>query len=88
MAGKYVGVNNAKITNRSTCGGDKKAGLVSTATGQSGFTRVQLNYYAHNCPCSYSYFLKKNRKTCPPEWNNYRTVGSTTKINGMRVFSN
>ena len=86
MAGKYAGVNNRQITNRPTCGGNKKAGLVSTATGQSGFTRVQLNYYAHKCPCSYTKFL--NMKTCPKPWNNYRVVGSTTKINGMRVFSN
>ena len=80
MAGSYAGVNKAKITNRSTCGGDKKAGLVSTATGQSGYTRVQLNMKSKNCPCSYSNFLGK---PCTGILTKNKVVGLTTRIGGI-----
>lgn len=83
MAGKYAGVNNRKLTNRPTCGGDKKQGsvpkatsfFIANSTGNKYRTRTNTNY-----PLS--------SKSCPKSWNNYKTVGSTTKINGMRVFSN
>lgn len=80
MAGSYAGVNNAKITNRSTCGGNKKQGIVSKATGQSGLTRVQLNSKNQRTNIKYTLSLST---TCSIPGKDNKVVGLTTRIGGI-----
>tara|TARA_R110002072_G_scaffold8051_4_gene42499 strand:+ start:8365 stop:8619 length:255 start_codon:yes stop_codon:yes gene_type:complete len=81
MTGRYAGVNNAKITNRPTCGGDTKQGIVSKATGQSGLTRVQSNSKT-NIRTNINYKLSLSRSCNIPGKNN-KVVGLTTRIGGI-----
>ena len=71
------------LINRPQGGGPKKQGLVSSATGDSGLTVVQYNMTCCNQRWGLRY---RPGIPVPQTWHNYKAVGSTTIINGMRVM--
>jgi hypothetical protein len=78
----------SKIITRNQGGGDKKQGLAPTAT-----FFFMAPYTGNNYKSGNNYYSRTNVNyqiggAIPPLWYRYRTVGSTTIINGMRVFSN
>lgn len=69
------------ITNRNQGGGPKKQGLVPTAN----YGSMTLLNYQNSGRTTIGYTIGA---AIPPRWKLYRAVGSTTRINGTRVFSN
>ena len=82
MAGSYPGVNNAKITNKNHAGGNTKQGLAPTGTH---YFKANSTGNQYRTKTSIGYTIGA---TIPPSWKLYRAVGSTTIINGTRLFFN
>ena len=72
----------SSIANRNQGGGPKKQALVPNATH---YFKANSTGNQYNSKTSIGYTIGG---PIPQIWYLYKAVGSTTKINGMRVFSN
>ena len=78
----------SQIITHNQGGGDKKQGLAPTATFFFMAPYTGNNYQSGNNYYSRTHVNYTIGGSIPLSWHRYRTVGSTTIINGMRVFSN